>query len=320
MAATCFAREEEMNKYRVLALDGGGIRGLVTTILLQRIVSVPGLENFLEDIDLVAGTSSGGLIALGVANQLNLAELRHLFIDSGPKIFDDSWLDDLVDLGKLRGADYAITPLRRELQKLFGSVTLGQLKKRVLITSFDLDNEDPNRRTWKPKLFHNFSGRGNDRSTPVYKVGLYTSAAPTYFPSVDGYIDGGVYASNPSMCALAQTQDKRYRPTPSMDRVILISLGTGTSLQYIRGGSHDWGYVRWVKPLMNLMLDGTTGIADYQCRQILDDKYHRFAPAFPPGQSVSMDDAAKIPYLIEFAESLSIRKTVNWLKKKWLPD
>lgn len=306
-----------MNIYRVLSIDGGGIRGLVTTLLLQRIISTPGLENFLEDIDLVAGTSSGGLIALGIAHQVNLKELRNLFIDSGPKIFDDSWLDDLVDLGKLRGADYSIAPLRRELKKLFGSVTLGQLRKRVLITSFDLDNEDTHQRTWKPKLFHNFSGQGNDRNTPVYKVGLYTSAAPTYFPSVDGYIDGGVYASNPSMCALAQTQDRRYKPTPSMDRIVLFSLGTGFSLQYIKGRSHDWGYVQWVKPLMNLMLDGTTGIADYQCQQILDRRYHRLAPALPPGRSVPLDDAAKIPYLIKFAESTSIRKTVNWLGKHW---
>ena len=306
-----------MKIYRVLSIDGGGIRGLVTTLLLQRIISTPGLENFLDDIDLVAGTSSGGLIALGISHQVNLKKLRNLFIDSGPRIFDDSWLDDLVDLGKLRGADYSITPLRRELQKLFGSATLGQLKKRVLITSFDLDNEDPSRRSWKPKLFHNFTGPGNDRSTPVYKVGLYTSAAPTYFPSVDGYIDGGVYASNPSMCALAQTQDRRYKPTPSMDRISLLSIGTGTSLQYIKGRSHDWGYVQWVKPLMNLMLDGTTGIANYQCQQILGNRYHRLEPVLPPDRPVAMDDATKIPYLIKFADSISIRKTINWLKKHW---
>jgi patatin-like phospholipase/acyl hydrolase len=306
-----------MNIYRVLSIDGGGIRGLVTILLLQRIISTPGCERFLDGIDLVAGTSSGGLIALGIAHQVNLKNLRYLFINSGPKIFDDSWLDDLVDLGKLRGADYSITPLRRELQKLFGSATLAQLRKRVLITSFDLDNEDPQRRSWKPKLFHNFNGRGNDRSTLAYKVGLYTSAAPTYFPSVDGYIDGGVYASNPSMCALAQTQDRRYKPTPPMDRIVLFSLGTGTSLQYIRGRSNDWGYVQWVKPLMNLMLDGTTGIADYQCQQILDNRYHRLAPVLPQGRSVSMDDTEKIPYLMKFAESISISKTVNWLKRQW---
>jgi hypothetical protein len=311
------AREEEMKNYRVLAIDGGGIRGLVTTVLLHRITSTPGLENFLDATDLMAGTSSGGLIALGIGHQVNLTDLRDLFVNSGPRIFDDSWLDDIVDLGKLRGADYSITPLRRELKRLFGTTTLGQLKKRVLIPSFDLDNEDPHRRTWKPKLFHNFSGRDNDRNAPVYKVGLYTSAAPTYFPSVDGYIDGGVYAGNPSMCALAQTQDRRYRPTPSLDRVTLFSIGTGTGLQYIKGRSHDWGYVQWAKPLLNLMLDGPAGIADYQCQQILDDRYHRLAPAFPPGRSVPMDDTAKIPYLVEFAASLSIQKTVKWLKKYW---
>ena len=57
-----------MANYRVLSIDGGGIRGLVTTVLLQRIVAVPGLENLLDSIDLVAGTSTGGLLALAIAD------------------------------------------------------------------------------------------------------------------------------------------------------------------------------------------------------------------------------------------------------------
>jgi len=268
-----------MPTYRVLSIDGGGIRGLVTTVLLQRLLAQPGLNNFLDLIDLVAGTSTGGLLALGIADQVDMAEVRDIYVNKGPEIFDDSWLDDLVDLGKLVGADYSIKPLGRELQKLLGDTTLGQLKKRVLITAFDLDNEDsdPSKRTWKPKLFHNFPGPNNDRDQLAYKVGMYTSAAPAYFPSVDGYIDGGVYASNPSMCALAQTQDQRYEPTPLLGDIVLLSLGTGTNLQYIKGQVHDWGYAQWVKPLINLMLDGTAGIADYQCRQILDARYHRLA-------------------------------------------
>ena len=68
---------------------------------------------------------------------------------------------------------------------------------------------------------------------------------------------------------------------------------------------------------MNLMLDGTTGIADFQCQQILEDRYHRLEPVLPQGRSVPMDDAAKIPYLTKFAESISIKKTINWLKKQW---
>ncbi|MGB7919090.1 MAG: patatin-like phospholipase family protein [Desulfobacterales bacterium] len=306
-----------MPNYRVLSIEGGGIRGLVSTVLLQRLAAAPGLEKLLGAIDLIAGTSSGGLLALGMAHQIDLAVIRDLFIQAGPKIFDDSWLDDLVDLGKLKGADYDIQPLRRELRKLFGNTTLGQLKKRVLVTAFDLDNEDQNRRTWKPKLFHNFPGNNNDRNEPVYKVGLYTCAAPTYFPSVDGYIDGGVYAVNPSMCALAQTQDRRYQPTPLLDEVVLFSLGTGANLQYIKGRTLDWGYAQWARPLVSLMMDGTAGIADYQCTQILDANYHRLAPVFPTGTTVPMDAVDKIPYLIDFAESLVLDKTIAWLKQHW---
>ncbi|MCE5313350.1 MAG: patatin-like phospholipase family protein [Nitrospiraceae bacterium] len=306
-----------MAGYRVLTIDGGGIRGIVTTILLQRITATPGLENLLDSVDLVAGTSTGGLLALAIANRIDLSVIRDMYVKSGPVIFDDSWLDDLVDLGKLRGADYDIKPLRRELKKLFGNTTLGQLKKRVLITAFDLDNEDPSNRTWKPKLFHNFPGNNSDRDVMAVDVGLYTAAAPTYFPSVDGYIDGGVYASNPSMCALAQTQDSRYSPTPKLDEVVLLSLGTGTSLQYIKGNSLDWGYAQWIKPLISLMLDGTAGIADYQCRQILGSRYSRLAPVFPSGTTVAMDDVDRIPYMMDFAESLPIDQTVKWLKQNW---
>ncbi len=308
-----------MPKYRVMAIDGGGIRGLLTTIVLQRLVATPGLENLLDSIDLVAGTSTGGLLALAIARRLDLARIRDVYVKKGPAIFDDSWLDDLVDLGKLRGADYGTQPLRSELRKLFGNATLGQLAKRVLISAFDLDNEDsdPAHRTWKPKLFHNFPGPSNDRALRAMDVGLYTSAAPTYFPSVDGYVDGGVYASNPAMCALAQTQDDRYSPTPALGDVLLLSLGTGTSLQYVKGRTLDWGYAQWVKPLINLMLDGTAGIADYQCRQLLGGRYHRLSPVFPPGTTVPMDDTDKIPYLIEFASEVPIDETIGWLKQTW---
>jgi len=307
-----------MAKYRVLSIDGGGIRGVVTTVLLQRIVATPGLEEFLGSIDLIAGTSTGGLLALGIAHGLDLSTIRDVYVERGGRIFDDSWLDDVVDLGKLRGADYNIKPLRRELKRLFGSATLNDLGKRVLITAFDLDNEDGDHRTWKPKLFHNLPGPDSDGHELAVDVGLYTSAAPTYFPSVDGYIDGGVYAGNPSMCALAQTQDRRFAPTPSLDDVVLLSLGTGTTLQHISGETHDWGYSQWIKPLISLMMDGTAGIADYQCSQMLRGNYHRLAPDFPTGVSVPMDGVDMVPYMVDFAERLRIDETLTWLQRRWV--
>ncbi|GIW41627.1 MAG: patatin [Candidatus Binatia bacterium] len=303
--------------YRVLSIDGGGIRGLLAVVLLERLRAVSGFERLLDLADLVAGTSTGGLLALGLAYGLPLSEIRRLYVEKGPRIFDDSWLDDLVDLGRLRGAEYRTGPLRREVERLFGKTTLGELRKRVLVPAFDLDNENPDRRTWKPKLFHNFPGPNSDRDRLVAKVALYTTAAPTYFPSVDGFVDGGVYANNPSMCALAQTQDRRYRPTPALDDVVLWSLGTGTVLQYIRGKKLDWGYAQWARPLVNLMLDGTAGIADYQCFQILGARYHRLAPDFPPGRAVALDDTEQIPFLLRFGDAVDLRETIRWLERYW---
>lgn len=311
-----------MAKYRILSIDGGGIRGIVTTVIMQRLAAKQGLENFLDKVDLIAGTSTGGLLALAIASGKSLQDIRDLYVDDGPKIFDDSWLDDLLDLGKLRGADYKTAPMRRVFKRVLGEeTTLGQLDKHVLITAFDLDNEHPDKekRSWKPKVFHNLPGTNSDKAELVYKVGLYTAAAPTYFPTVDGFVDGGVYANNPSMCALAQSQDTRYfNPPTDLDEIVLLSLGTGTSPFYIKGKTHDWGYAQWIKPLINLMLDGVSGIADYQCQQMLADGYHRLAPTFPSDVSIKMDDIKKIPYMIKFAEDLKINKTVKWIKEHWM--
>jgi hypothetical protein len=312
-----------MTKYRILSLDGGGIRGVITAIILQRLNAEPRLNGWLNSVDLIAGTSTGGLLALGLAHGLSPEFMRSVYETKGPEIFDDSWLDDLVDIGKITGADYDIKNLEREVKKIFGKTTLAQLKRRVLITAFDLDNESHNKalRTWKPKLFHNFPGHDTDGSELAFKVGLYTSAAPTYFPSVDGYIDGGVYATNPSMCALAQSQDSDFKKRPLLSDVVLLSVGTGTCLLYIEGKELDWGYAQWAKQLVSLMLDGTSGIADYQCNQILGDSYHRMAPVFPPNISIPMDAVDRIPYMVEFAESnkhVDLTATIQWLKDYWL--
>ena len=311
-----------MTRFRILTFDGGGIRGLITTILLQRLSSDKRLSGWLDSVDLLAGTSTGGLIALGLAHGLDLQQIRNLYETKGPKVFDDTWLDDLVDLGQIAGAQYDNKNLERELKSLFGQTTLAQLQKTVLITAFDLDNEspDPTRQTWKPKIFHNFPGADSDGKELAYKVGLYTSAVPTYFPFVDGYIDGGVYANNPSMCALAQTQDNRIASRPALSEVVLLSLGTGASLVYIPGKRLDWGYAQWAKPLVSLVLDGVSGIADYQRQKILGERYHRLTPAFPPGVSFPLDAVKQIPNMIKFTEGVDLSAAAKWLRKYWIAD
>jgi patatin-like phospholipase/acyl hydrolase len=310
-----------MAKYRILSIDGGGIKGIIPAIILQRIAQEPDLEDWLDPVDLIAGTSTGGLLALALAHGLDFTTIRNLYEQEGKWIFDDTWIDNVLDWGKIIGADYHLTNLRSALKRTLGrQTTLADLQKRVLITTFDLDNEDPveSKRTWKPKLFHNFPGDDSDGDELAYKVGVYTSAAPTYFPAEDGFIDGGVYASNPSMCALAQAQDTSFEDRPDLDEIVLFSMGTGTSLVYIETRNLDWGYAQWAKPLISLMLDGVTGIAHYQCKQMLGENYYRIAPEFPAGKVVAMDSVADIPYMIGFAENLDLDETIEWIKANWI--
>jgi patatin-like phospholipase/acyl hydrolase len=304
---------------RILAVDGGGVRGIVPAIVLQRLSAEPGLAGWLDRVDFLAGTSTGGLIALSLAAGVDVADLRRLYEERAAHVFADSFLDDVKDLGKLFGADYRVANLEREVHNVLGDRTLEQLDKRVLIAAFDLDNEAPLERTWKPKLFHNFPGEDSDGDALAYRVGTASAAAPTYFATFDGYIDGGVYATNPSMCALAQTQDPRIPDTERADlrELRLLSLGTGQSLQHIEGATHDWGYVQWVRPLIDLMLDGVKGIAHYQCAQLLGAHYHRLAPTFPPDRQIGMDAVGDIPYLADFASRLDLSTTAQWLRANW---
>ena len=131
-------------------------------------------------------------------------------------------------------------------------------------------------------------------------------------------IDGGVFATNPSMCAVAQTQDRRNEAGDRGDlaQLVLLSLGTGQSLRYIEG-AHDWGQLQWVRPLIDLMLDGVNGIADYQCRHLLRERYYRFAPTFAPGTTIGQDAVDTIPFLIEYARRLDLSGLIEWLSAHW---
>jgi hypothetical protein len=304
---------------RVLSVDGGGVRGILPVIVMQRLSAEPGLGNWLDRTELIAGTSTGGLIALSVAAGIPLDELHDLYVTRAGVVFKDSLLDDVRDVGKVFGADYDVANLEEEAHRVLGDRTLAELHTRVLVPTFDLDNGAATDRRWKAKLFHNFPGPDSDGDALAYRVAVATAAAPTYFATYDGYIDGGVFATNPSMCALAQTQDARVPADERADlaELRMLSLGTGHRLQYVEGDRLDWGYWQWVRPLLDLMLDGVNGIADYQCAQLLGAHYHRLAPTFPPDKSIGQDAVGEIPYLLEFANGLDLSATADWLRANW---
>ncbi|MFA5941364.1 MAG: CBASS cGAMP-activated phospholipase [Sinimarinibacterium sp.] len=312
-----------MAKYRILALDGGGLRGLITARLLQRLNDDPVTAGWLDQADLIAGTSTGGILALGLAKGKSPGEICDLYIRKGRKIFDDSIWDDVRDLGKTIGADYSNKALRKELNAIFGSTRLKDLKKRVTIPTFDLDNEAPSaaERTWKPKIFHNFPGKDSDGQALAVDVAMYTSAAPTYFPSVDGYVDGGVYANNPTLVALAQAISQKIpaNERASLDEVVLLSVGTGVNLTYIKGQSLNWGYAQWIKPLINILMDGVAGISDYQAAQLLGDRYARLQIVFDDDENIPLDGVRKIGRMDEIATNYpNLGTTRDWIRDHWM--
>ncbi|MBP7694290.1 MAG: patatin-like phospholipase family protein [Anaerolineales bacterium] len=321
-----------MAKYfRILSLDGGGIRGTLTAVLLKRLEQIqPG---FLSKIDLFAGTSTGGILALGLAAGLTPDDCKALYVEHGQEIFANP-VPDWLDGGGVVGARYPNDNLVRVLTQQFGDRTLGDLQKNVLISSFDLDNfnegvDGPEKfRTWKAKFFHNFvhEERGSDAAEAVVDVAMRTSAAPTYFPVYDGYVDGGVVANNPSLCALAQALDSgRLRKSEAeatnvdLGNVVLISLGTGRNQQYItRQQGTNLGLVQWAHHLVSILIDGTADVADYQCRQILGPRYCRINPTLR--EDISLDSYRKTDRLIEYATDADISHAVEWLRTYFADD
>ena len=310
-----------MPTYRILSLDGGGLRGLITARLLQRLDAMPGIAGWLGRADLLVGTSTGGILALGLAAGQSPQAMGDIYSQHGAAIFDDSIWDNLRDLGKTVGADYSAKGLKAELRRVFGDQRLQDLGRKVAIPAFDLDNEaGPAERTWKPKIFHNFTGADSDGAQRVADVALYTSAAPTYFPSANGYIDGGVFANNPSIVALVQAISARNaaHERAALDDVVMLSVGTGVSLTYIKGQTLDWGYAQWAQPLINVLMDGTAGIADYQARQLLGQRYHRLQLVFPPTETIALDAVDKLGRMEALAQALPLDAVAGWIWQHWL--
>jgi predicted acylesterase/phospholipase RssA len=342
-----------MATYRVLALDGGGICGLVTAHVLRRLCHrFPG---FLDDVDLIAGTSSGGMIALALAHGLGhttieatLDEICATF-ERGEDTFGRprfGWTGEpLAQFLSLFLSKYRSTSRQRTLQRFFDISRLGDLKKNVLIAAFDVDSGEERLRSWKPKLFHNLphstpnpsSRHRNDAEELTWEVGMCTSAAPVFFPTFKGYVDGGVYSNNPSMCALAQALDPRYlamagrraQPedrNPEPHEILLLSIGAGLSLKYLPKPRYRWGALGWILPrkrdgnLFKLVTDGTVGIADYQCERLLPDRYLRIQPTFEDGIDIALDATKHTAFIKAFAEQCEIpQEGLHWIDQMWMP-
>ena len=302
--------------YRILSIDGGGVRGLYASVLLKRIAEkVPG---FLQKVVLFAGTSSGSFMAMGLAQDIQPSEIVSFFQKHAETIFQKPPLGNLQSLWGWITARYVQRGRQDALREIFGDRKIGDLKKYVLIPSFDLDNQGKKGhvRQWKPKFYHNFPGSESDGEERIVDIAMRSSAAPTYFPLYQGFMDGGVVANNPSMAALAQALDAETGGQVLQD-IRLLSIGTGFVAQYEE--THlNWGKIRWGLKSTYLLFDGMLGVANYQCSRLLGEHYHRLAPVLR--EAISLDARHCTAELIAQAEAADIGETVSWIEKKWMEE
>lgn len=288
--------------YKILSIDGGGIRGVFALKILTFIQEEVD-RDFLSSIDCFAGTSTGALIATALNLGISPKKLLFYYKNFGGMAFPAN---------KKGEAKYRHDRLKTLLKTLVSSdLSFKDLDRGLIIPACKLLEEKSKR--WEQRVYETFT----PSEESLIDVAIRSSAAPLYFPSYQGYVDGGVFAGNPSMLALACVIDKE-KGNKRPDEVRLLSLGNGLNPRGI-DGEIDWGVSKWMDEnytLFELMTDMGMQTPDYPLKQILNDSYRRINA--PLQEQVKMDQNKKISTLTGSAEYFR-KNDPNWNEhKQWL--
>ena len=300
---------------KILSIDGGGIRGIMPAMVLAEVEKRAG-KPIAELFDLIAGTSTGGILALGLTKpdeagkpQYKAEALIQLYREKGSTIFSTS----LWDLNGLIDELYDAEGIESVLLEYFGDAELKDTLSNVLITAYNIES----RNAW---FFKNKKAQEDGEYNFFMRdVARATSAAPTYFepakinsvqksPLHDYYalVDGGMFANNPAMCAYVQAR-RMFQD----EDIMIVSLGTGTQFQPIPyKKAKSWGKLAWASPVIDILFDGTSTTTDYQLNNLLNadtnqKRYFRFEKALGDTHN-GLGDAteANIQYLINLSEKM----------------
>lgn len=270
-----------MVKYFILSIDGGGLRGVIPSVFLsalKEMLEKRGLKKpFHQIFDLMAGTSTGGLISLALSVPLykepngelydsdggiSARQLPELYRVMGDRAFPGNRHQVLKLVRQIFTSKYGAIPFQQILYGLFQSCTVKNALTNILITSFDMRSMQPVFIKKRPK------NTGGDSDPDFYMVdaALSTAAVPTYFPpAYTGYaddstarfclVDGGIFCLNPAMCAL--TEARKIFPG---GEYVILSLGTGIQTQqYKTENINRWGFFNWIAPWLNVPLISAVG-------------------------------------------------------------
>lgn len=328
------SKQSDHPPFKILSLDGGGARGYLSARILSRIErhldQQSGQPRPLgERFDLIVGTSTGGLIALGLAASKRAEEIFGHYQDSLPQIFPTArWERAIRSLQAWIRPKHRPEPLKRLAEEVLGELSLDDLSAPSLcVTGVDLATAKP--RLYKRDPLTRNRGRSGER---LVDIAMMTTAAPTYFPAHSGeysknIVDGGLCANNPALVGLTQAIEILRQPqrsaTPAetsssspaelLERVALLSVGTGIPCgpAYNTRGLTRGGRFAWAGPISEITITSQSWLAHYQAQFLLGQNYRRINPEIP--FPMAIDDPRRIQELENQADLDAA--TARWIEQ-----
>lgn len=296
------------SSFKILAFDGGGLRGALSITLLRRIqMEIP---DIVKTTNLIGGTSTGSLIALGLAYGVSPSDIEELYsIENAKYIFQKEY-------SELIRPKYDNTHLKETLLRIFPSdLKLKDLGKLVVIPSFYIGNETS---SWKP-IFYNNLPNSPTEDARVVDVAMSSSAAPVFFPTYNYHVDGGIIATDPSLVSLIYAMGNEIGK--EIDNIRVMSFGTGYCYNSIKQDTTKWGAVDWIVnkdpsvPIISITLEGNSQMSQFLTEKLLNGNYCRINPRM--NRDIAMDDWKAMDYLLDIGENYNLDKYIRWLKKQW---
>ena len=286
--------------FKILSLDGGGIRGTYTASVLAQLESQ--LERpVIDHFDLVVGTSTGGIIALGLATGMCAEEILSFYKNAGAQIFPPARLGWRALIDWIFTPKFEAKDLEVSLRQVFGNKTFSEIERNVAVTSFDAATGRPV--VFKTAYHESLSGFGE---LSVVDVAMATSAAPTYFPAartvMGVMIDGGVWANCPVMVGVTDAISL-FGCSPRDIRV--LSVGTTTTPEFIKEPVRDGGIFEWAKPIPSVLMHATK-LASIEQAKKLCGRFVRVDDTVDAGR-FELDDVRAIGDLEQMGRAIARR-------------
>lgn len=296
------------NCYKILSIDGGGIKGLYSAIILEKFEERFGAA--YKHFDLICGTSTGGIIALGLAAGIPASDIVRFYKEDGPVIFPykKSWSRKLQWFKQiLSRSKYSDKHLRAALQRVFADTRIRDCKTTVMIPSVNITTGAPYvfKSDHQPDL-------SRDGQRLLAEVALSTTAAPTYFPIVEletyqgteQFVDGGLWANNPALLGIQEFL-KYYKDKGYSDYCLLSVATLHEHVKYPNPSKVNkrMPFIIWGDKLISLTIDA-------QSRAV--DNHIKFLQSYVGGNyiripSTSLTDAEKKHIQLDLAGERSIQ-------------